>query len=210
MFFITPEWELVHGVRAATNLRQVAGQPVQTAGDGLPDVFVLNGISSAGKSTVARSLQELLTRPYLVFGVDTLIDAMPQAMTAQVEGLVFHHDGRVETGADFTAVEDAWYAGLAATATAGSGLILDEVFLGGARSQSRLRAALAGLRVAWVAVDCDLDVAVMREAARAGRTPGMAVAQAPLVHEGVEYDVRIDTTVQSSTACAAEILDNLG
>ena len=183
---------------------------MQAAGAGHPDVFVLNGISSAGKSTVARSLQEVLRRPYLVFGVDALIDAMPQAMTSQAEGLVFHPDGRVETGAGFTVVEDACYAGLAAMARAGSGLILDEVFLGGARSQGRLRAALAGLRVAWIAVDCDLDVAVMREAVRAGRTPGMAAAQAPLVHEGVEYDVRVDTTVQSSTACAAEILHTVG
>jgi chloramphenicol 3-O phosphotransferase len=170
-----------------------------------PDVIVLNGISSAGKSTVARTLQALLTQPYLIFGVDTLIDALPPALTTHADGLVSESDGRVQAGAGFTAIEDAWYTGLAATARAGVGLILDEVFLGGSRSQARLRAALEGLHVAWIAVDCDVHVASRRESTRADRTPGMAAAQFRLVHDGVNYDLRVDTSAHSPEACAEQI-----
>ena len=73
------------------------------------------------------------------------------------------------------------------------GVIIDEVFLGGRESQDRLRSALGGLRVVWVGVRCDLEVAVAREAARPERTQGMASSQAMIVHEGVQYDLQVDT-----------------
>jgi chloramphenicol 3-O phosphotransferase len=40
-------------------------------------VIVLNGGSSSGKSSIARSLQELLPDLWLTFGVDAFIDALP-------------------------------------------------------------------------------------------------------------------------------------
>ncbi len=180
---------------------------MESAPQRLPDVIVLNGISSSGKSTIARELQVLLNRPYLVFGVDTLIDAMPPALEEHEAGLLFHSDGRVDAGTAFTVVEDAWYLGLGAIATAGVGLILDEVFLGGARSQRRLHAALHGLQVRWIAVDCDVRVASLREAARPERRPGMAATQARLVHDGVHYDLRVNNSAQPPSACAAQIRD---
>ena len=182
---------------------------VRPAADELPDVLVLNGVSSSGKSSLARELQVLLPRPYLVLGVDTLVDAVPASLLAQDDGLSFHSDGVVEVGAAFTALEDAWYAGLAAAARAGAPLILDEVLLGGGRSQRRLAAALEGLVVRWVAVRCDVQVAVAREAARPDRTVGMAAAQAPLVHAGVTYDVSVDTSRDSSAGCARAVVDAL-
>ena len=178
--------------------------------DALPDVLVLNGVSSSGKSSLARELQALLPRPYLVFGVDTLVDALPPSLLAEADGLSFRSDGAVEVGAAFTALEDAWYAGLAAAARAGAPIVLDEVLLGGGRSQRRLAAALDGLVVCWVAVLCDLDVAAAREAARPDRTPGMAAAQGPLVHADVVYDLQVDTSYDSSSACAQAIVDAFG
>jgi chloramphenicol 3-O phosphotransferase len=43
----------------------------------ITQVIVLNGGSSSGKSGIARCLQAVLPDPWLVFGVDSLIDAMP-------------------------------------------------------------------------------------------------------------------------------------
>ncbi|WP_366945554.1 hypothetical protein [Microbacterium sp.] len=40
-------------------------------------LIVLNGGSNAGKSTIARALQEALPGIWLTFGVDTFIDALP-------------------------------------------------------------------------------------------------------------------------------------
>jgi chloramphenicol 3-O phosphotransferase len=48
-------------------------------------------------------------------------------------------------------------------------------------------------------------VAAGREVARGDRVPGMAASQAGLVHQGVRYDLEVDTTRAESLACAHDI-----
>lgn len=93
-------------------------------------------------------------------------------------------------------------AGVAATVRAGAPVIIDEVFLGGAASQQRWQRVLDGLSVLWVGVRCAAAVATAREAARGDRVPGMAAWQAEIVHQGVAYDLDVDTTDTESLACA--------
>ena len=76
------------------------------------------------------------------------------------------------------------------------------MFLGGAASQRRTSAALAGLDVLWAGVRCDPDTAAAREVARGDRVTGMAAAQATMVHAGVSYDVEVDTSHAESLDCA--------
>jgi chloramphenicol 3-O phosphotransferase len=90
-------------------------------------------------------------------------------------------------------------------AHAGARIIIDDVFLGGAASQQRWRKALGGLAVLWVGVRCDGAVAAGREVARGDRTQGMAASQAEVVHEGVFYDLEVDTTQMESLLCARTI-----
>jgi chloramphenicol 3-O phosphotransferase len=168
-------------------------------------VIVLNGVSSAGKSTLARALQDALPEEWLTFGIDTLITGMPWRMSGQPEGLVFEDDGRVIAGPTFLAMEAQWREGIAAIARAGARIILDEVMLGGAGEQARWREVLAGLEVLWVGVTCDPAVAAEREAARPDRVPGMAASQAPVVHAGVAYDIVADTSLHSAAECAEQI-----
>lgn len=52
-------------------------------------VIVLNGGSSAGKSEIVRHLQAVLSQPWLAFGVDSLIEAMPQSMQESDAGIEF-------------------------------------------------------------------------------------------------------------------------
>jgi chloramphenicol 3-O phosphotransferase len=175
-------------------------------------VIVLNGGSSSGKSSIARCLQSILPDPWLTLGVDTLIQAMPLSMHGPDTGLRFEPDGQVIVGNRFRRLEAAWYQGLACVAHAGTGVIVDEVFLSGAESQDRLVVALDGLRVLWVGVHCDWAIAAAREAMRDDRTdrkgdvhPGMAEAQADLVHQGVRYDLDVDTTTTAAMDCARAI-----
>lgn len=168
-------------------------------------VIVLNGASSSGKSAISMELQRLLRRPFLAFGVDTLVTALPPVSPTREPGIVFGSDGVVAVDDRFRQLEHAWYEGLAAIARDGVGVIIDEVFLGGRESQDRLRFALAGLQVVWVGVHCDLDVAVAREAARSERTQGMAASQALIVHEDVQYDLQVDTTSNTAFECATTI-----
>ncbi|WP_030194252.1 chloramphenicol phosphotransferase CPT [Streptomyces sp. NRRL S-87] len=168
-------------------------------------MIILNGGSSAGKSGIVRCLQAVLPEPWLAFGCDSFVDALPAAMRDSDAGITFGADGGVSVGAGFRALEAAWTQGVVAMARAGARVIVDDVFLGGAASQQRWRAALDGVDVLWVGVRCTGAVAAGREVARGDRTPGMAAQQADLVHEGVDYDLEVDTTRTESMACARTI-----
>ena len=168
-------------------------------------VIVLNGGSSSGKSGIVRCLQELLPEPWLAFGVDSFVDALPARMQDSDGGISFAADGGVSVGAEFRALDAAWAVGIAAMARAGARIIVDDVFLGGPHSQQRWQKALDGLGVLWVGVRCDSAVASEREIARGDRVRGMAASQAHVVHEGVSYDLEVDTTHTESLVCARTI-----
>ncbi|WP_329389257.1 chloramphenicol phosphotransferase CPT [Streptomyces sp. NBC_01351] len=172
-------------------------------------MIILNGGSSSGKSGIVRCLQEVLPDPWLAFGCDSFVDALPARLQTSDEGITFDADGGVSVGAGFRELEAAWIEGVVAMARAGARIVIDEVFLGGAESQRRWNKALDGLEVLWVGVRCESAVAAGREIARGDRTPGMAAAQADLVHEGVSYDLEVDTTHSESLVCARTIADRI-
>lgn len=174
-----------------------------------PQVIVLNGGSSSGKSSIARALQEILPGIWLTFGVDTFIDALPAGGDSPRAGITFEQDGTITFSAEHRALERSWYTGLSAMARAGAHLILDEVLLSGRAGQERLRTAFSDVELIWVGVRCDPDVAVSREARRLDRVEGMARQQALSVHGGVIYDVEVDTTQNSTERCAQDIARQL-
>ncbi|MFH8711860.1 chloramphenicol phosphotransferase CPT [Streptomyces zaomyceticus] len=168
-------------------------------------MIILNGGSSAGKSGIVRCLQAVLPDPWLAFGVDSLIDAMPLRMRSSDDGIDFDADGGVTIGSEFRALEGAWAEGVVAMARAGARIIVDDVFLSGAAAQERWRNVTGDLDVLWVGVRCDGAVAEGRETARGDRVAGMAAKQAETVHRGVAYDVEVDTTRRESLDCAHAI-----
>ena len=168
-------------------------------------VIVLNGGSSSGKSGIARCLQAILPDPWLTFGTDTLVEAVPVSTRTSAAGIEFASDGEVIVGPEFRTLEAAWIAGIAAMAHAGARIIVDEVFLGGAASQQRWKNALGTLQVLWVGVRCDGAVAAGREIARGDRMIGMAASQAEVVHHDVVYDLQVDTTRTEALECARTI-----
>jgi chloramphenicol 3-O phosphotransferase len=168
-------------------------------------LLVLNGVSSAGKTSIARCFQHIAPEPWLLTGIDTLLLSLPVRLRDSEAGLKVKSDGTVAVGPEFRAPERAWMLGTAATARAGTNVIVDEVFLGGAASQARWRDAAGDVPVRFVAVRCATEVAARRELARGDRVVGLAEWQAPLVHEGVEYDFAVDTTSTESMACAEAI-----
>ena len=167
----------------------------------IPNVVVLNGGSSSGKSSLTRALQDVLPGVWLRFSVDTLIEACP-AHLLRAGGLDITSDGTVDVGDAFTRIETCWMAGIAAMARAGAHVLVEDGFLSGPAAQARWRAALDGLTVVWVGVRLAPDLAAEREARRGDRAPGMAAAQATNIHEGIHYDLEIDTSTGTPTELA--------
>lgn len=162
----------------------------------------------------------MLGPTWMTLGVDDLIRALPggdeldDLLRAQAgvgepvgaEGSIqFAANGSIAVGEQFRRVEASWYAGLAAIGRCGTGLIIDEVFMGGRASQERLAAALAGLPVVWVGVRCSTRSRHRPGRSRPDRTAGMARRQAERVHEGVVYDLVVDTTASSTIDCARRV-----
>jgi len=189
------------------------------------EVIVLNGASSSGKTTLAVALQDIFDESWLIFGIDTLISALPLALldlhedatigarprdhVVREDGISFDAGGEITIGAEFRRLEGAWVKGLSSIAETGARLILDEVFLDGARSQDRLRRALAGRNIAWIGVTCDATVATQRERDRGDRVVGGFERQSTRVHEGVHYDLVVDTTSRPTHEIAQQIVEHV-
>ncbi|MGZ4163787.1 MAG: chloramphenicol phosphotransferase CPT family protein [Tumebacillaceae bacterium] len=175
----------------------------------MTNILILNGGSSSGKTSIAKSLQDLLPTPWLHFSIDDLLDAMPSSMFTTDTGIVFDSDGSVNPGSDFRTLEAAWMQGIAAIVRAGTRVIVDDVFISGVEARKRWQVALEGLDVLWVGVRCDPAVATAREMNREDRITDMAASQALKVHMDMDYDLEVDTTETSTQVCAQMIADKI-
>lgn len=129
-----------------------------------PQVIVLNGGSSSGKSGISRCLQTVLSGPWLRLGVDDLVDRLPPGLLASGDGLAFGSHGQVATGTGFSEMEAAWLAGVAAMAKAGACIVYDDVFLSAPRRSS------ASQRSSSVSASCGSACAALRRRLQARRS----------------------------------------
>ena len=78
----------------------------------------------------------MLATPWLLLGVDDLIRAMPNEGLEDGSLLHIGETGQVDVGPGWRDLEASWYLSLSAIAASGTGVIVDEVFLGGKQSQN--------------------------------------------------------------------------
>ena len=169
-------------------------------------VILLNGPSSAGKSPLARALQEKLLadhgRHSIILSMDDLLRACPGRPGALLQGMA-------ATGLPLTAI---LHAATAEAAHAGAWVIVDHVL--GERPDwiDDLWRRLRGIPVLPVQVCCELGELERREKGRTDRTPDWphAARQARDIHAPLPGELRIDTSCTSPEHCAARILSALG
>jgi chloramphenicol 3-O phosphotransferase len=157
-------------------------------------VVILNGGSSAGKTTLGRKLQSSLAGSWLLLGIDLFIWTLPAEMISDPDGLL-RHEGVITRGRCFMSLWAGYQVAVAALARSGVDVLLDDVMLEGVADQRRWDDALHDLDVYWVGVRCAAEIAAEREAERGDRPTGIARHQAVSVHEGVRYDREVDTGV---------------
>lgn len=185
------------------------------------EIIYINGPSSAGKTTLARVLQDLLPQPYLYVSIDTLIELMPPKTNdwsgeRSAVGYSFQktcdesgqETFRVVAGPYGQKIAPAFRAMVLALARSGLKLIIDDIAFGSAQVQ-HWRETLRDFAVLWVGVTADAETLAAREAARGDRLVGSARDQLVRVHTGVTYDLMLDTTALTSTEVAARIIARL-
>lgn len=180
-----------------------------------PTVILLNGVGSAGKSSIARALQDLARDPFLHVQMDDFFDMLPARLVGSPDGVDFvpvpsngPPETAVQSGPAAARLFDAIPAAVAALAHAGNHLIVDDVILGDRMADYDRQ--LARFRFLKVGVHAPLAVLEAREAARGDRMIGLARWQFPHVHAVKVYDLEIDTAEHSPEECARLICDTFG
>lgn len=170
-------------------------------------VIVLNGTSSAGKTSLSTAVQQSLDRPFLEAGLDKFLWMLPaQYRRAPLWDEVM---GRVtEAGPVGHQLVKGMHQAIASLSRAGSNVVADHVLIE-PTWLTHCAEALAGLPTLFVGVACPLAVLEQRERARGDRTLGQATRQHAVVHRGARYDLVIDTSRMSPAEGAALIARHL-
>lgn len=164
-------------------------------------VILLNGASSAGKSTLARSMQRLMQGDAIIFSMD---DYLAISRGRHQNAL----DAVRETGLPFM---ESFHAAIAEAARQGALVIVDHV-IGESRLWVRdLLNRLGGIPHALVRVECRQDILLERERCRTDRTPDPVHAerQHGSIHRHFPHDFSIDTSKTSPRKCAMELISRL-
>lgn len=157
-------------------------------------IIILNGTSSSGKTTLARELQSQYSAAYLLCSLDAFWDMTPYKIPAGSN--------------NFPKMKLAMAKSVRALAETGHNVIVDIVFYG-QKTYQEFSNILADFSVSFIKVDCPLYELEERELARGDRPHGLAQSQIKSTHDGVAYDLIIDTAANSPRQCAEIIIKHL-
>ncbi|OXS90109.1 hypothetical protein B7H01_18600 [Pandoraea apista] len=158
-------------------------------------IVVLNGPSSAGKSSLAKYLRENLVEHHLHIELDAFRNMEP-ANYWDVEKSV----AQVRVAALCRAIN----ATTATFSRHGQAVIVDHVLSPDAWHY--LLEDLIDLPVFIIGVFCSLEILIKRELTRADRKIGLAKSQFDSIHANRHYDYTVDTSSSSTSDCGQSIL----
>ena len=155
-------------------------------------IIVLNGTSSSGKTSIAKSIQSISEDVFLRCPLDSFWDMTPSDIAA---------------GSDnFPNMKLAMAKSVKALAETGHNVVVDIIF-SGAKTYHEFSSVLQGMDVTIVKVECPLDELNQREIDRKDRKIGLAASQIESVHKDVEYDLVVNTLLDSPSLCATKIIN---
>ncbi len=181
----------------------------------LGKTIFLNGTSSAGKTTLARALQEVLPEPWVHVALDQFRDGLPP----QYRGLNAPPDSKGAAGlnvvpdGDVTQIRfgdvghrvlQGMRRAMVAMVDAGNNIIIDDIILEPAFLRDYVT-VFSRRPVYFVGVHCAPAETERRESRRPGRFPGTAAGHRDVCHQHGRYDVEVDTSISSPEACARQI-----
>ena len=187
-------------------------------------VIFLNGCSSAGKTTLAIKLQQLLEEPYQHIALDQFRDGMPMRLrglnspagtpgSLGLNVVPVRKDGELVTSIQFGEYGEQVLKNMRRSIglfqDLGTNVIIDDLLFKRSYLDDYV-SVLDPARTWFVGVKCSLEVIKAREAARPGRFPGTAFSHYEQVHDhGESYDLEVDTSSATARQVATQIIERL-
>jgi chloramphenicol 3-O phosphotransferase len=153
-------------------------------------IIFINGVSSSGKSTLAKELQKRLTEDFLHLQLDAFIGMLPRTDDLEM----------------FMRMVGGMNRSIAAMSDEENNLIVDHVVVDKSWMDQCLE-LLGDRYVLFVGLHCPLEELERRERERDSRRQGFARAQIENIHLGKIYDIELDTHSTSVEKCAELVLD---
>lgn len=183
----------------------------------MSQIIFLNGTSSAGKTSIAKKLQEFADVPFLHIGIDTFFFMLhPRYIMEGAESELGYQFIRVDdeegpklivkSGTEGKRISHVMRRSMKALEKNGLNLIIDEVLFSDEDYWDYLE-LFEESRVIFVAVKPPVEVAESREKARGDRVLGLARGLYPIVYPNKHYDLEIDSSRLTPEASARQILE---
>lgn len=185
-------------------------------------VIILNGPSSVGKSSIIKAFQQLNKKPWLSIGIDnffvgvlppkfyledtpehhTIMHGIPSIDTQgnKVFTLIIGHEGKK--------VIKGMHRAIAAYAQSGNNVIVDYInydplFI------NDLKNVLQEIPVLWIGIHASLESIEQREKLRGTSPQGHARSHYATVHQGINYDLQLDTDKLTPSESAQLIINKI-
>jgi len=160
-------------------------------------IIFLNGVSSSGKTTISKSLQERLTEPFFLLSGDTFVSTLPEKYInsgdTQLLGKAF----------------ELYYQTIKAFSDAGVNVIADHVFNKLITPYHKCLSLLHNHPILFVHVTCSLEELRRRENERGDRPAGCAEYLLSVLWPEDTYDLTIDTHKETIDRCIEKIITAL-
>jgi len=157
-------------------------------------ILLLNGTSSAGKTTLAWELQTNAPDYWYWLPLDCFLDAVPSQLWDKDE----------DEG--YCVAYNLYFDCVKLVCDQGKNLIMDTVFCDNERF-SFFEESFIGYPIIKVKVTCPIEELNRRELARGDRDIGLAASQMDIIVPQDGYDLIVDTHAQSAEECARQIIN---
>ena len=159
------------------------------------DAIVLNGPSSAGKSSIAKALRQRLSDA----GCSTVVISLDDYLQMSAKEPIWEDD--------VFSIMPRMCEDISTALRDGKMVIIDHVITS-SRIYRALSNAAAGFQMKTVLVSCDVETLRRREAERGDRCAGSAEASPQYLYPKTGYDLCVDSREASPAALAKEILSS--
>lgn len=163
-------------------------------------IILLNGVSSAGKSTLTKTIQKKLDVPYYHICSDDFMNMTPYHMLSK------------DIDNQLLITQEVMHEAILLFSEKGHNVIVDDVILDLPDKNDWLyeySVILQNSNVLFVKVNCSLDELRRREIKRGDRRIGQSEWQLSHMDNSVIYDLEVDTSIDTTEECANQIISKL-